>query len=177
MKYTPAKTGLYLTLFCAQTAFSNQVCDSKHMQPSVKPDQYIINSDNTVTDTKTGLIWQRCLVGQTGKHCKQNTAGEFTWAEALIYAGENSSNNNSVNTNWRLPNVRELESIVELQCGRPAVNLNVFSNNPTTGHLWSSSPYKFYSHYSWYVDFEYGLHSYSDRQDQKYIRLVRDSTN
>ncbi len=63
--------------------------------------RFVVNGDE-VTDTETGLIWQRCTLGQTGNDCS-GSASLHTWQQALqaAYAP------------WRLPNINELESIVE----------------------------------------------------------------
>lgn len=119
---------------------------------------------------------------------------QLHWGQALLYprklypekvypeesdpANEqiNEQNESDGNTNdyndWRLPNIRELSTLVEPQCAGPAVNSEIFPNTPAT-HVWSSSPYNFYTHYSWYVDFANGAPTYDLRTALKNIRLVR----
>lgn len=158
-----------LTTLISFSAQAFQVCDS-NIQPTT-PSQVLVRlSDNTIKDTRTGLIWQACLVGQTPENC-DGEASTLNWAEALEHAA--SVNKVSSQTGWRLPNIRELASIVELQCSRPAVNLVEFKNQ-AVGHVWSSSPYKFYDHYAWFLDFEDGIYGYGDRTDKKMVRLVRE---
>ena len=102
----------------------------------------------------------------------------MNWLDALLKPSQLSSrqaigdSEDAARGNWRVPNIRELVSIVELQCAEPAINLSLFPNSGSV-HLWSSSPYKFYSHYSWYVDFRDGVYTYGDRADRKFLRLVR----
>ncbi len=72
------------------------------------------------TDTDRKLIWQRCLVGQTfdsnSASCT-GTATEFaSWKEAL----------DAVPVGWRMPNAKELASIVEETQAFPALNSTVF---------------------------------------------------
>ncbi|MFD1217187.1 Lcl C-terminal domain-containing protein [Microbulbifer celer] len=74
----------------------------------------------------------------------------------------------------RLPNIRELGSLLELQCAGPAINRVLFSNAASTD-VWSSSPSNFHTHYSWYVDFATGALTYGEREKPKAIRLVRDA--
>ena len=80
-----------------------------------------------MTDTRTGLIWMRCSLGQMwdGAACS-GTANTYTWQAALQAAFEiNSGASNddgdglagfANETDWRLPNRNELESIVERRC-------------------------------------------------------------
>lgn len=43
------------------------------------------NGDGTVTDTKTGLIWMRCSMGQTWNNatCREMT-NIYTWNQARV---------------------------------------------------------------------------------------------
>ena len=169
--------GLLGFTFLLDSTFATQVCDTERLLASTPIDRFVLHGDRTLTDTLTGLMWQQCLVGQGGADCGLDSAHSFSWAEALIYSGETEDlGGYAGHMGWRVPNIRELESIVELQCGRPAINLSLFPNNGV-GHLWSSSPYRFYPHYSWYLDFEDGVYIYGDRTEKKHIRLVRDSKN
>ena len=132
------------------------------------------SNDDSIIETTTGLAWQRCLLGQSGDNCELGTPQRFTWAEALtnpILATPNAEQANK--KDWRLPNIRELASIVELGNSNPAINASLFPNS-STSQIWSSSPYQFYSHYAWFLDFGNGIFTYGDRKDKKAVRLVRE---
>jgi hypothetical protein len=78
-------------------------------------------------------------------------------------------------TDWRVPNIRELGTLVELQCFQPSINSAVFPNTPNRP-VWSSSPYlPAPDFYTWQVDFQNGSIYSDDRTKTKYLRLVRDS--
>jgi hypothetical protein len=66
---------------------------------------YEDNGGGTVTDLATGLIWQ--------KGDNQNDAGARTWEEALAYCNGLPTTSAPGQQYWRLPNVRELQSIVD----------------------------------------------------------------
>jgi hypothetical protein len=132
------------------------------------------SSDGSFVDTATGLVWQRCLLGQSGDDCEFGTPQAFTWAEALTNPTLAIPKTGEVDKkDWRLPNIRELASIVELGNSNPAINSSLFPNS-SANQIWSSSPYQFYSHYAWFLDFNDGIFNYGDRQDKKSVRLVRD---
>ncbi len=154
---------------------AGQICQRDNLIATAADERYSVGAQGAVTDKKTGLVWQRCLVGQSGGQCDAGSAQTFSWAAALLYPATANREGISGHSDWRLPNIRELATLAELQCARPAINLSVFPNTPPAP-LWSSSPYRFYPHYSWYMDFEEGIFLYADRTDSdKYIRLVRDA--
>lgn len=127
------------------------------------------NGDGTVTHHTTGLIWQRCSLGQSwdGVNCT-GEATNFTWKQALAAGAQNTLAGFS---DWRLPNKNELTSIVEYRCWNPAVNNQQFPHTPS-GWYWSSSPYAHYSGYAWGVDFSYG-NVYGYKVSSYPVRLVR----
>jgi len=129
------------------------------------------NGDGTVTHHKTGLIWQRCSLGQNwdGSDCTGD-ATKFTWADALAAAAQNTFAGLS---DWRLPNKNELASIVEYRCFRPAINSQAFPNTPSAWY-WSSSPYAYFSNLAWYVHFYFGDVGYGGKDSYfSRVRLVR----
>ena len=166
------------TLLCLSTSFSlyaNQVCEADHIESTSPSTRYTDHANGTITDNETGLMWQTCsITSHQAKNLKQcDKPIEYTWGEALSYISQHNAGEKIAGfTDWRLPNIRELATLAELQCFRPAINLSAFPETPPS-HYWSSSPYKFYPHYSWYVNFEDGVYNYSDRTDKKHIRLVR----
>lgn len=125
-----------------------------------------INGGSEVKDTVTGLIWQRCAIGQVWN---QNTcsapieAKQLTWHEALKEA-------KALGNGYRLPNIRELHSIVEPRCHNPSINSTVFPN-AVSGQFWSSTPEAIA--YSRYVDFSNGDSGASLNSNTHYARAVR----
>lgn len=76
-----------------------------------------INGGGEVKDKVTGLIWQRCAIGQVWNQNTCSTpieAKQLTWHEALKQA-------KALGNGYRLPNIRELHSIVESRCSSPSV--------------------------------------------------------
>jgi hypothetical protein len=176
----------YLHFFCkfflcscltcaAVAAHSEPVCQEANVLPSATDARYERNTPTIVTDKNTGLMWRICVEGKTGDQCETGTAVNASWGEALIYAS-NTNEGKSLDgyKDWRLPNIRELNSLVEVQCANPTINSRIFPNTPAT-HIWTSSPYGTLDFYSWYVDFSNGETNTDDRLNAKGIRLVRDA--
>ncbi|WP_269267322.1 DUF1566 domain-containing protein [Vibrio cholerae] len=128
------------------------------------------NGDGTVTHHATGLIWQRCSLGQSwdGTDCT-GTATTFTWQQALAAGAQNTLGGFS---DWRLPNKNELASIVEYRCFRPAINSQAFPNTPSDWY-WSSSPFARNSYYAWFVYFGNGGVYDASKSHNPHVRLVR----
>jgi hypothetical protein len=96
---------------------------------------FVINNDGTAIHTLTGLMWKRCAQGLSGAACDIGNAIWMNWQDALKAATLDTTGGYD---DWRLPNKKELESIVET-CGYdPAINLAVFPGTPW-GAFWSSS--------------------------------------
>lgn len=114
------------------------------------------NGDNTITDVATGLMW-----------AKDDSKKQLTWEEALTYAETSTLEGYN---DWRLPNVKELQSIVDYSGVFPAIDttyFNISSFNHADGRLdypffWTSTSAFFgkdrpvYTH-AWYVAFGYGV--------------------
>ena len=121
--------------------------------------------DGTVRDTKTGLMWMRCSLGQSwdGGSCT-GVALKMNWAQALHLTDHTHCADAS---NWRLPNVKELVSLVEESCSYPSINSTVFPN--TSGaNFWSSTN-------GACIDFGTGADYECAKSGALSVRLVRES--
>jgi len=139
--------------------------------PARNPDAvYIDNGDGTVTDTRTQLMWKRCAEGMTwdGATCT-GSALTLKWTDALAQAMTAYAGNND----WRLPNVKELFTLVEECRTGPAINSAVFPNAPSA-IVWSSTPTYLEQNTAWYVDFSTGYSFYGQgRATLHPVMLVR----
>jgi hypothetical protein len=129
---------------------------------------YIDNGDGTVTDTMTGLMWFK------------NESGPFVWENALIYcegltfAGYDD---------WRMPNIKELLSIVDFNRYGPAWDINYFPDIPPAWEKWQdhltlSSTTKFNPTpeiYAWALHFYHGQQPTAYKNSSYWIRPVRNS--
>lgn len=97
----------------------------------------------TVTDLSTGLVWEN-----------QGNASKYTWKEALAYCENLALGGHS---DWRLPNYKELLSIVDYTKNNPAISAP-FSAQSTA--YWTSSTRYGHPNNGFYVDFSTGYASY-----------------
>ena len=153
----------------AALAEAAQTCHSYWPKPSTPINRFTENGDGTVTDTVTKLTWKRCSEGLSGDSCEKGEALIFTWQEALKAAAESRFAGKS---GWRLPDIKELNSIIERQCTMPAINEIVFPATPTMS-FWSGTPYVGNPAYAWNVYFPYGISDGNSKSYKFFVRLVR----
>jgi hypothetical protein len=155
-----------LWLGLAATAWG-QSCGDK-LPASTPNSRFKDNGNGTLTDNKTGLIWKQCLEGQDYPGCSGQVYG-YDWNGAL----EEAANSNFAgSSNWRVPSIRELESLVETGCSGPAINAALFPN-VYSGEHWSSSPASGNPQSAWTVNFGSGYSGVSYRYSYGALRLVR----
>ena len=122
-----------------------------------------------VKDSRSNLVWRRCAEGMawTGSTCT-GTAGTFTWAEALLHAKATAKS-----VAWRLPNIKELSSLVDDGRANPSIAVAGFPATPAAW-FWSSTPDASDAAYTWYVNFGTGYTGHHGfRTDRHALRLVR----
>ncbi len=132
---------------------------------------YADNGDGTVTDPTTGLVWMRCAMGQTwtGSTCS-GTATAYTWDQAVALTNKATFAGKS---DWRLPNIRELQTIVDrAMVKRPTLDTTAFPNAPVSV-FWSGSTYLPNPGGAWIVDFYNGFNNANYKTDTNVVRLVR----
>ena len=141
------------------------------IQPTTPSSRFQSVSDG-VSDAATGLVWQHCSVGQADEGCT-GTATTLNWQEALQYAEQVAQDTGVA---WRLPNIKELRSIVEEACYDPAINASVFPNTEPRAYWTSTTDYGDRDG-GWVVHFDEGeaRHHPINRADDYYVRLVRDA--
>ncbi len=111
--------------------------------------RFVDNGNGTVTDTCTGLMWQKDTADINGDGTYTWEQDEVTWQQALQYC---ESLEFAGHSDWRLPNVRELQSIVDYGRYGPSID-PVFSVWAESWWYWSSSTGAGHPDYAWGVDF------------------------
>ncbi|MBB1371983.1 DUF1566 domain-containing protein [Pseudoalteromonas sp. SR45-4] len=115
-----------------------QTCKTDSIAPTQKAGQFLDNEDGTVTDIVNGLVWSKCSLGQTfaDNSCTGSPTHIHSWQEALTITENNKDYLGT--TGWRLPNIKELSSLVERSCTAPSINLEAFPSTPL-GVYWSNT--------------------------------------
>ncbi len=164
---------LFGALCLTLSANAAQTCND-HITAST-PDSRFTTTPDTVTDSKTSLMWMRCSLGQSGGGCSTGNATEYNWQQALESVATTNATSPGGYNDWRLPNIKELASIVEVKCYNPAINTNVFPNTTLgSNSYWSSSPHADDNSRAWHVYFSNGINTISNKTNSYYVRLVRD---
>jgi hypothetical protein len=123
----------------------------------------------TVTDWKTGLMWQK-RTNDIDDNEIINDNDAVSWEDALhyceqlVFAGY---------TDWHLPNVRELQSIVDYNYFDASVEQNFFES--ANKLYWTSTPRIHGTSYSyaWQIDFHKGITNYNKKTYHRFVRCVR----
>ena len=146
-------------------------CNDK-LRLSTPDSRFTLHEDGTVTDKQTGLIWMRCSLGQSWESSSNSCSGavaSYNWQNALSAA---EAHNFAGQTDWYLPNIRELASIIETACFEPAINSTIFPNTPSAGY-WSASPAVSSRFASWATFFHDGAYGLGNKRSNFQVRLVR----
>jgi len=117
------------------------------------------NGDGTITDNYTGLTWQQLQPNDT-----------MTWEDALIYSKTVILGGKS---DWRLPNIKELQSLNDPKLIKPSFNKTYFTN-VSAGNYWSSTTlFQQQPLQAWIINIDYGIVSYLPKNRKANVLLVR----
>lgn len=139
-----------------------------------------LESGAVVRDQRTALEWRRCTLGQSwdGAGCS-GEPGVFTWQQALNRVADYPG--------WRLPNIKELNSLVELCRVAPATHPDAFPDTPYPPYslggnsglaFWTGTTVPGREGQAFSVEFRTGAYrtdtKFSNLGDLGFVRLVRD---
>ena len=117
-----------------------------------------IKTGDVVKDTVSKLEWQDNAIGSP-----TTWQGAIDRCESLTLDGH---------SDWRLPNINELKSIIDRSKSNPAI-VQGFKNT-SSGNYWSSTTHEGYKGNAWFVYFSYGVVGDNGKDLNNYVRCVRD---
>ena len=104
---------------------------------STPTSNYTVLPDGTLVAPAAGLMWKRCLEGQTlNVNICEGTPTLYMWVDALVAAHASTFAGHS---DWRLPNPKELLSIFDDKCADPSLNADLFPIPESFG-AWTATP-------------------------------------
>lgn|GEM_PF-1767975 len=135
------KIAVFFSLFFLVHAVAHGQDCNDNMQVVTPNERFDDQGNGTVLDKNTGLVWKKCSEGQTYNSLSGSCDGaarQFVSNEALAFEGNINNTGYAGYKDWRVPNIKELSSIVESSCANPAINIVVFRNTPS-GYFRSST--------------------------------------
>jgi hypothetical protein len=126
--------------------------------PTTIANHFTDNGDGTITDNLTQLVWQKIPNGAI-----------LTWEQALLYAEGLTIGSNS---DWRLPNIKELQSINNELATNPSVFAPYFSSVGVHNY-WSSTSLPNQTTKAWYWSNQFGITTYDLKTNSNYVLCVR----
>lgn len=119
---------------------------------------------DTATDTRTGLEWPReAQAAETG----------LSWPEALELVAELNARAAWGHADWRLPNRRELHSLVDHSRRQPALPAGHPFRNVWNGRYWTSTSFARSPAHAWWVQMSGGRMFYAAKTDDAVVWPVR----
>ncbi|MEJ2418386.1 MAG: DUF1566 domain-containing protein [Exilibacterium sp.] len=130
------------------------------------------NGNGTITDQLTGLMWQQEEFGRPaqGSVCEEIVGyiDHVPWETALTYCQDLQLGGYS---NWRLPNIKELESITDERGLQTSFNTTFFPH--ACGNYWSSTSFIVDSGYAYYYENQTGQFKFTSKNDTLEVKCVR----
>jgi len=119
------------------------------------------NGTGVITDTLTGLMWAENANLPSGKKSRNDA---IDYCNGLSLGGH---------TDWRLPNVRELHSLIDFSQYVPALPSGHPFDGVQSGNYWSSTTYAGTTNDAWYVYLRDGYVDYGYEGSSYYVWPVR----
>lgn len=111
--------------------------------------------DEMVLDRLTGLIWTQDA---------NPAVFPVTWQEALDYIADMNRERTFGYSDWRLPNRRELRSLMSHQAKKPALPEGHPFRNVFSGWYWTSTTAAINTAYAWYIHTEGARMFYGNKE-------------
>ena len=133
--------------------------DAEFQTGLIGPEKRFVVYGELVLDNLTGFQW-----------LKDANPGEYpvTWQEALDYISQMNNEKVEGRTDWRLPNRRELRSLMAFETRKPALPEDHPFENVFLNWYWTSTTASINAKYAWSIHME-GARMFFGRKDQYYL--------
>ena len=164
---------IYFAAAMPATAAHAEPCTANARPQSTPTERFTLHLNGSVFDKQTGLIWMRCALGQTwdASACA-GTATVYAWQDTDWAKDIVNLDGYADHTDWRIPLVPELASIVELGCVDRRINDIVFPKTPLVP-FWSRTEKPKSADYAYTLDFGAGGATAKLKTTPGALRLVR----
>lgn len=137
--------------------------------------RFIDNGDETITDTKTGLMWMK-------KDSYLESGHWINWFEAFDYIKDLNDRGYAGYYDWRLPVLKDLETLYEAekinssQVGSEmTIHIDPLFAKEGAGALWSREPNGRYNAFGIVFNTGSRFNSSKKSRSRKAVRAVRDA--
>ena len=125
--------------------------------PAPLSERYTSDGRGSVTDHRTGLIWQ------------ESESPPMSWEFAVRYPRHLSL---AGQIDWRLPDIKELESLIDERLVHPSIPKAQFPGIEEDQY-WTSTTLANHTSRAWTVDFTFGIAGYEEKTEKLRVRAVR----
>jgi hypothetical protein len=129
-----------------------------HPNTAAPARRFTMGHDGTVTDRATGLMWQ------------QDAAEEMSWEDALRYAASLALADRH---DWRLPNIKELQSLNDETRTNPSLDRDAFPTARVAEYWSSTTLFSREATRAWVIDLRFGIATYTYKTALRLVRCVR----
>ena len=163
-------SALSIQIFAANCLTQHEMDNPDHMYALV--DQ---NIDQVVQDLETNLTWARCPLGLmvvSGACVDDGNVDTYTWEESLIAAEAANTAIYLGANDWRVPSIKELQTIMAPTCKDRSMNEFAF---PATvnDYVYSSTPDVKVSNNAFMIRMSDGHALQSGKGSKRMVYLVR----
>lgn len=132
------------------------------MAPETILQRFEKKENEMVFDNLTNLFWIALP-----NNVPVSWEGALTYADSTAISGYND---------WRVPNIKELQSLQDVRLVQPCIDASFF---PDIGlrKYWSSTSLPNQTSKAWFMDTHYGITSHDEKSTPNYLMLVRGGTD
>ncbi len=141
-------------------------------QYETNPMGYTDNGDGTVTDHVTVLRWQQCTAGTENDgdyDCDDGLSTTYSWSQAEEYCDNLIF---ATFDDWRLPQINELQSIIDYGEDKPTFSPSYFPNTPYQ-YYWSITEVSGDTTSAWRIFTQDGYQFTANKAQSSVVRCVR----